>query len=120
MPLICRGLIWLRTMIYIAFPRTCSAEAGIVSLLVSPVIKPHLCAVFGCSHNSKREKGKFQIFRFPSVLLYQGEETRKLREERRRQWLANINRVDLDAKADHSRVCSNHFISGKTILNAKN
>ena len=82
---------------------------------------PHLCAVFGCSHNSKREKGKFKFFRFPSILLHQGEETKKLSEERRRQWLANINRADLDdAKADHSRVCSDHFISGNTIINAMN
>ena len=82
---------------------------------------PHLCAVFNCSYNSKREEGKFQVFRFPSILLYQREETKKLSEERRRQWLANINRADLDdAKADHSRVCSNHFISGNTIINAMN
>ena len=82
---------------------------------------PQLCAVFGCSHNSKREKAKFQFFRFPSILLHQGEETKKLSEERRRQWLANINRADLDdAKADHSRVCRNHFISGNTIINAMN
>ena len=51
---------------------------------------PHLCA------DSKRERGKFQFFRFPSTLLHQGEETKKLSEERRRQWLAKINRADLD------------------------
>ena len=82
---------------------------------------PHLCAVFECSHNSKREKGKFIFFRFPSTLLHQGEERKKLSGKRRRQWLVNINRADLDnAKADHSLVCSNHFISGNTILNAMN
>ena len=80
---------------------------------------PQLCAVYGCGHNSKREKGKFQFFRFPAVLLHQGEETKKLTEERRRQWLANINRADLDdAKANNCRVCSNHFISDNKILNA--
>ena len=42
---------------------------------------PQLCAVYGCGHNSKREKGKFQFFRFPAVLLHQGEETKKLTEE---------------------------------------
>ena len=82
---------------------------------------PHLCGVFNCSLNSKREKGKFQFFRLPSILLHQGEEMKKLSEERRREWLANINRADLDdAKADHSRVSSNHFISGNTIINAMN
>ena len=42
-------------------------------------------------------------------------------EERRRQWLANINRADLDdTKADRSRVCSNHLISRNTIVNVMN
>ena len=78
---------------------------------------PHLCAVYGCGHNSKRDKDKYNFFRFPSVINHQGEETRKLSEERRRQWLANINRADFDdKKADHSRVCSHHFISGNKIL----
>ena len=82
---------------------------------------PHLCGVFNCSLNSKREKGKFQFFRLPSILLHQGEEMKKLSEERQREWLANINRADLDdAEADHSRVSSNHFISGNTIINAMN
>ena len=39
---------------------------------------PHLCAVYGCSHNSKRERGLFKFYRFPSVIWNQGEETRKL------------------------------------------
>lgn len=74
---------------------------------------PHLCAVYGCGHNSKRDGEKFKFFRFPSVIYHQGEETRKLTEERRRQWLANINRADFDdKKAEHSRVCSYHFVSG--------
>ena len=76
------------------------------------LIMPHLCAVCGCSHNSKREKGLFKFFRFPSVIWNQGEETRKLTEERRRRWLANVNRPDLDGKKlDHYGVCSNHFMS---------
>ena len=66
------------------------------------LIMPYLCAVYGCSHNSKREKGLFKFFRFPSVIWNQGEETRKLTEERRRRWLANVNRADLDGKKlDH-------------------
>ena len=65
----------------------CFAEAGIVSQSVSLIHMPHLCAVFDCSHNSKREMGKFKFFRFPSIFLHQGEETKKLSEERQRQWL---------------------------------
>ena len=77
--------------------------------------------MYGCGHNSKREKGIFQFFRFPAVILHQAEETKKLTEEGRRQWLVNINRADLDdAKASNSRVCSNHFISGNAILTAMN
>ena len=78
-----------------------------------------LCLIVATIQNERREY--FNFFRFPSILLHQGEETKKLSEERRRQWLANINRANLDdAKADHSRVCSNHFISGNTITNAMN
>ena len=78
---------------------------------------PHLCAVYGCSHNSKREKGLFKFFRFPPVIWNQGEETRKLTEERRRKWLVNVNRADLDGKKlDHYRVCIDHFISVKPVF----
>ena len=87
-----------------------------------PLLMCHIFELcFGCSHNSKRERGKFQFFRFPSILLHQREETNRLSEERRRQWLANINRADLDdTKADRSRVCSSHLMSCNTIVNAMN
>ena len=58
---------------------------------VSFIIMPHLCAVYGCGNNSKREKGIFQFFRFPAISLHQGEETKKLTEERRRQWHENLS-----------------------------
>ena len=74
-----------------------------------------------CKIQNEIEKGKFQVFRFPSILLYQGKKPKKISEQRLRQWLANISRADLDdAKADHSRVCSNQFISGNPIMKAMN
>ncbi|XP_066303870.1 uncharacterized protein [Branchiostoma lanceolatum] len=76
---------------------------------------PVLCAVYGCGHNSKRDKG-YSYHRIPKMIESQGEKTRLLSEERRRVWLANINRSLADltpSKSTFSRVCSLHFISGK-------
>ena len=40
-----------------------------------------------------------------------------LSTERRRQWFMNISREDLtEEKAEYTRVCSNHFISGNIIF----
>jgi len=58
-------------------------------------------------------ENKISVFRIPStcILLHQGEEMIKLSEERRRQWLANINQADIDdANADHSRAAQTHCI----------
>ena len=39
-----------------------------------PLLMCHIFELcFGCSHNSKRERGKVQFFRFLSILLHQGE-----------------------------------------------
>ena len=71
------------------------------------------CAVFGCSHNKKRDK-QFAYFRFPTVIKNQGKQTKKLSRMRRKKWIANISRADLTKKKVlYSRVCSVHFISGK-------
>jgi len=75
---------------------------------------PISCAVHGCSHNAQREKGKFSFFRIPKVIECQGDQTRNLSEERRRTWISNIYRSGLEAiNLDNTRVCSNHFVSGK-------
>ncbi|XP_068680166.1 uncharacterized protein [Montipora foliosa] len=74
----------------------------------------YICAVKNCGHNSARDKGKFKFFRFPAIIKNKGVETRKLSEARRRRWFANIYRKKFDDKsAENSRVCSNHFISGR-------
>ncbi|XP_035678171.1 uncharacterized protein LOC118416983 isoform X1 [Branchiostoma floridae] len=74
---------------------------------------PVLCAVYGCGNNSQRDK-EYSFFRIPKIIENQGEKTRVLSEERRTQWLANINRADLnEQKCSYSRVCSKHFVSRK-------
>ena len=74
-----------------------------------------LCAVYGCSNNSGREKDK-KFFRIPKII--RNNDPRKTDEKlsiaRRKLWLQNISREDLDeAKAEYTRVCCDHFISGK-------
>lgn len=74
----------------------------------------YICAVKNCGQNTARDKGKYRFFRFPAIIVNQGEEIRELSERRRRQWFANIYRKEFDdKKAENSRVCSSHFISGK-------
>lgn len=73
-----------------------------------------ICAVIGCSHNIKRDK-QYKYFRFPAVIKKQGKETEKLSQKRRKKWKSNISRADLsEKKLKYTRVCSAHFISGKS------
>ena len=82
--------------------------------VLSTVSMGYICAVKNCGHNSARDKGKYRFFRFPAIVVNQGEEIRELSERRRRPWFANIYRKEFnDKKAENSRVCSCHFISGK-------
>ena len=77
--------------------------------MLSTVSMGYICAVKNCGHNTARDKGKYRFFRFPAIIVSQG----KLSERRRRQWFANIYRKEFDdKKAENSRVCSSHFISG--------
>ena len=76
---------------------------------------PVLCAVYGCGSNNKRDKDK-KFFRIPKIIKNNDPSNReeKLSTARRKQWLTNISRDDLDEeKAAHTRVCSDHFVSGK-------
>ena len=43
------------------------------------------CKVIGCTNRSDREIDR-KFFRLPAVIANQGEECRKLSEERRRRW----------------------------------
>lgn len=78
---------------------------------------PTLCAVVGCGHNNVRDKGKYSFFRIPKIISHNGEETERLSTERRKRWFKNIHRSDKDLtekKAETTRVCSAHFVSGKS------
>ena len=46
----------------------------------------YICAVKNCGHNTARDKGKYRFFRFPAIIINQGEEFRELSERLRRQW----------------------------------
>jgi hypothetical protein len=48
----------------------------------------------------------------PSIINNQGEKTKEISSRRRLEWIARINRKDW-TPSPHSRVCSEHFISGK-------
>ncbi|KAK3598290.1 hypothetical protein CHS0354_019816 [Potamilus streckersoni] len=68
------------------------------------------CWVNGCT-NRADDSVKRSFYTIPIVRKFEGEQTKTLSEERRRPWLANINRRDVPSK--HSKICSDHFIQGK-------
>ncbi len=71
----------------------------------------NFCAVVGCSNRSNSEKNK-SFYRIPKILQQGDEELCTLSGERRREWIAMINRKDTDLSASRHRVCSDHFMSG--------
>ena len=73
------------------------------------------CAVFGCSNRSNREKGK-SFFRLPKVVCNQGDDGKTLSKERREKWINALNRVFNYHDVLHTRICSDHFITGKNCL----
>lgn len=71
------------------------------------------CWVKGCkSRGDKKVKRSFHYI--PKVRTTEGEQTLRLSIERRRVWLANIRRKEQPSST--SRICSDHFISGKDIF----
>lgn len=77
-----------------------------------------MCAMIGCSARSKSAAQKTNmepgigLYCLPKVITRQCGRTKALSEERRRLWLARINRKDMK-NLDYVRVCGRHFISGK-------
>ena len=71
------------------------------------------CACIGCCNRGDKNKDK-SFYRLPSVVTHQGTQTRQLSEERQRRWLAAIRRSDINpSNFKHTRVCSDHFLSGR-------
>lgn len=71
------------------------------------------CAIIGCGNRGMRDKSK-SFYCLPAIIECEGEKTRELSENRRRCWLAAINRADIKPENyPYLRVCSDHFIKGK-------
>ncbi|CAL9691906.1 unnamed protein product [Knipowitschia caucasica] len=68
------------------------------------------CWVNGCS-NRAGGSVKLGFYSIPIIRLHECEKTKLLSEQRRRLWLAKINRQETPSK--HARICSEHFVSGK-------
>ena len=68
------------------------------------------CWVKGYSNRADRtiKRGFYSI---PVIRENEGDFTKSLSEDRRRQWLANIKRKDAPTK--YSKICSDHFITGR-------
>ena len=76
-----------------------------------------LCVIVGCDYHPCRAQVKRSFFRIPAVILHHDEETKLISTERRKRWLIAIRRADRELN-EYDRVCSRHFISGKsTIIN---
>ena len=73
------------------------------------------CVVWGCTNRSKPGDTDLKFFDIPKVIKHQGIQTEQLSTERRRLWLARINRANFDPNPSkrHYKVCSAHFIAGK-------
>ncbi|CAH3177577.1 unnamed protein product, partial [Porites lobata] len=73
-----------------------------------------MCIVVGCASKSDTAKG-VGMFRIPSVIYNQGEETEELTRMRREKWISAISRDDVKYKdiLKSERVCGRHFVSGK-------
>nr|XP_047136548.1 uncharacterized protein LOC124813477 [Hydra vulgaris] len=74
------------------------------------------CGVLGCSLTKKKQPD-IRFFRLPGIINYD-EDSRSLSEERRRKWLASLNRTNLSQKqlstiGSTLLVCGKHFINGK-------
>lgn len=75
---------------------------------------PLTCLVVGCGSRSNRDNVKFYCV--PAVLSHKFvTDKNELSQRRRALWIAAIKRDDLnDAKLKNQKVCSKHFITGKS------
>ena len=73
-----------------------------------------MCVVVGCASKSDTAKG-VDMFRIPSVIYNQGEETEELTRMRHEKWISAISRdgVKENDILKSERVCGRHFVSGK-------
>ena len=93
--------------------RTIKFSTTIVTITLAPSTYKmvNFCAIVGCSNRSDCEKDR-SYFSLPKVTQKQ-DEGRILSKRRRECWVSAISRSDLNLTAHHTRVCLDHFISGK-------
>ena len=74
----------------------------------------NFCAVIGCSNDGYKKNISF--FRLPSIIKHHNDEkTEELSSRRQDMWLAAIDRADIKMEKLYVyRVCSQHFLSGKS------
>ena len=75
----------------------------------------NFCAVVGCCNINRGDRNNDKSFyRLPTIIRHQGRDTEIISKRRQHEWLRAIQRKDI--KTDnypYTRVCSDHFISGK-------
>lgn len=75
---------------------------------------PHFCGVVQCGHNSMRDFKK-RFYTVPSE-KNKGGKIEERRAKRRQAWIQALHRDDLTAsKIKKLRICSDHFVTGKTL-----
>jgi len=76
-----------------------------------------LCLTVGCGNKTGKRwpsAENLSLFRFPRVVVNQGEYMHELTSERRRRWISAISRDDLtELILENDQVCSKHFVSGE-------
>ena len=87
-------------------------------ILLSTMV--NTCVVWGCKNRSNGADTHLKFFDIPKVISHQGIQTKDLSNERRRLWLARINRAGFnpDPSKRHFKVCSEHFLNGTNNMNA--
>lgn len=107
-----------------------SIQPASLPVLLSPVLFPHYiraqcknsfvilphyynmpshrnCCVVGCTNTEEKAAGGAKFYSFPA---------REHEKERKRAWVAAVNRLDSDGTAweptKYSRICSEHFVGG--------
>lgn len=73
-----------------------------------------LCLIVDCASKSGQDIN-ISFSRVPSVITKEGKEAEELSKERRSRWISAISRDECtESILKNDRVCSKHFVSGKT------
>ncbi|KAK3085740.1 hypothetical protein FSP39_008054 [Pinctada imbricata] len=73
---------------------------------------PNSCFVKGCKNRADGVQVR-SFYAIPAIITHQDQKTLKLSLKRRQKWIAAIGREKAATK--YSKVCSDHFITGKML-----